>query len=174
MNQKLESVKFVAGIEWLQLIASFQTAKPKHIFLEMSKVAWIISSSCVFPKKKAALCKTKAAVLLQLLFFDRPHDSFKFRVLAKVVKARRLVNNIMASTSAATDPSADPSNAAGNGSGPIVSGPSNVSSNQPSSSDREQVYVWIQELGHPDTREAALLELSKKRVKILRYFYPHT
>ena len=93
---------------------------------------------------------------------DRPHDSFKFRVLAKVVKARRLVNNIMASTSAATDPSADPSNAAGNGSGPIVSGPSNVSSNQPSSSDREQVYVWIQELGHPDTREAALLELSKK------------
>lgn len=29
--------------------------------------------------------------------------------------------------------------------------------------DREQVYVWIQELGHPDTRETALLELSKKR-----------
>ena len=82
----------------------------------------------------------------------------------------------MASTSAASDPSADPSNAAGNGSGPIVSGPSNVSSNQPSSSDREQVYVWIQELGHPDTREAALLELSKKRVtlkKILVFTFHH-
>ena len=70
------------------MIASFQTAKPKHIFLEMSKVAWIISLSCVFPKK-AALCKTQAAVL-QLLFFDRPHDSFKFWVLAK---AARLQHN---------------------------------------------------------------------------------
>ena len=30
--------------------------------------------------------------------------------------------------------------------------------------DREQVYRWIQELGNPDSRETALLELSKKRV----------
>lgn len=29
--------------------------------------------------------------------------------------------------------------------------------------NREQVYVWIQELLHPDTREHALIELSKKR-----------
>jgi len=29
--------------------------------------------------------------------------------------------------------------------------------------DREQVYRWIQELGNPDSRETALLELSKKR-----------
>ena len=29
--------------------------------------------------------------------------------------------------------------------------------------DREKVYQWIIELAAPDTREAALLELSKKR-----------
>ena len=29
--------------------------------------------------------------------------------------------------------------------------------------DREKIYQWIIELSSPDTREAALLELSKKR-----------
>jgi hypothetical protein len=29
--------------------------------------------------------------------------------------------------------------------------------------DREKIYQWIIELAAPDTREAALLELSKKR-----------
>jgi hypothetical protein len=32
-----------------------------------------------------------------------------------------------------------------------------------SSVDREKIYQWIIELAAPDTREAALLELSKKR-----------
>ena len=36
------------------------------------------------------------------------------------------------------------------------------SSSQPNV-DREKIYQWIIELSSPDTREAALLELSKKR-----------
>ena len=38
---------------------------------------------------------------------------------------------------------------------------------QPSNLDREKVYQWIIELSAPDTREAALLELSKKRETVL-------
>jgi len=38
-----------------------------------------------------------------------------------------------------------------------------MANNQLSSTDRERVYQWILELASPDTREHALLELSKKR-----------
>ena len=48
----------------------------------------------------------------------------------------------------------------GGGGGPP---PTSNTSNLPPE-DREQVYRWIQELGNPDSRETALLELSKKRV----------
>ena len=44
---------------------------------------------------------------------------------------------------------------------------SNPGSNQTSNLDREKVYQWIIELSAPDTREAALLELSKKRETVL-------
>lgn len=45
-------------------------------------------------------------------------------------------------------------------------GPGNAGSqggNSGSNVDREQIYTWIHELSSPDTRETALLELSKKR-----------
>jgi len=41
--------------------------------------------------------------------------------------------------------------------------PQHIPANQLSSADREKVYQWILELASPDTREHALLELSKKR-----------
>lgn len=51
-----------------------------------------------------------------------------------------------------------------------MSSPSGVTTDAPreqvkaaTNVNREQVYVWIQELLHPDTREHALIELSKKR-----------
>jgi len=45
-------------------------------------------------------------------------------------------------------------------------GQTSSSSQAPTSSgpvDRDQIYEWILELASPDTRETALLELSKKR-----------
>lgn len=49
---------------------------------------------------------------------------------------------------------------------PPVSGAPSMVANQAAvvgNIDREQIYTWIQELTHPETREQALLELSKKR-----------
>ena len=46
--------------------------------------------------------------------------------------------------------------------GSAVSGAPNMVGNQATmvgSIDREQIYTWIQELTHPETREQALLEL---------------
>ena len=40
---------------------------------------------------------------------------------------------------------------------------STASSSSQSNVDREKIYQWIIELSSPDTRESALLELSKKR-----------
>ena len=45
---------------------------------------------------------------------------------------------------------------------PSTSTASSSSSSQPNV-DREKIYQWIIELSSPETREAALLELSKKR-----------
>ena len=59
---------------------------------------------------------------------------------------------------------------AGSAGGPQNSARINVPSPGPGGSnaggggvDREQIYTWILELSSPDTRETALLELSKKR-----------
>ena len=56
---------------------------------------------------------------------------------------------------------APPTSAGGSAAGAAVAG------GQPGSAggnvDREKIYQWIIELSSPDTREAALLELSKKR-----------
>ena len=46
--------------------------------------------------------------------------------------------------------------------GPSAPGAPNMMGNQPAmvgNIDREQIYTWIQELTHPETREQALLEL---------------
>jgi len=45
----------------------------------------------------------------------------------------------------------------------VGTGPHVPQSNQLSTADRERVYQWILDLASPDTREHALLELSKKR-----------
>lgn len=45
----------------------------------------------------------------------------------------------------------------------VGTGPHIPQANQLSAADRERVYQWILELASPDTREHALLELSKKR-----------
>merc|ERR1719322_1924366 len=61
----------------------------------------------------------------------------------------------VSSSSAPTSSSATPATtAAGGPPGPAAGGPS---------VDREKIYQWILELSSPDTRETALLELSKKR-----------
>ena len=45
-----------------------------------------------------------------------------------------------------------------------ISGPTSTSSaTNAGPVDREQIYEWILELASPETRETALLELSKKR-----------
>ena len=49
-------------------------------------------------------------------------------------------------------------------SSPVTSSaPSTTTTTSQSSLDRDKIYQWIIELSSPDTREAALLELSKKR-----------
>jgi len=44
-----------------------------------------------------------------------------------------------------------------------VATPTSAASGQNLNVDREKIYAWIIELSSPETREAALLELSKKR-----------
>ena len=61
-----------------------------------------------------------------------------------------------------SDPSSNPSG----GDGPTTTVSVASAAGTESNADREKIYQWIIELSGPDTREAALLELSKKREEV--------
>jgi CCR4-NOT transcription complex subunit 9 len=78
----------------------------------------------------------------------------------------------MSASSVVTPTSMPPTSAAAVSSATTTSGgikpsgggpPGNAPSSAVNAVDRDQIYKWILELNSPDTRETALLELSKKR-----------
>ena len=72
-------------------------------------------------------------------------------------------NAVYASTNSSTLMTNNATSAAGNRNSGTTTTVTSANTGQSSSLNREQVYTWIQELSSPDTREHALIELSRKR-----------
>ena len=83
------------------------------------------------------------------------HYQYKWLALPNLEGAANSVSAVMSKS--------PPVAGAGPASAPLPAQPLALAAAAQSAVDREKVYQWIIELAAPDTREAALLELSKKR-----------